>query len=287
MRHARPKGSTGMGSGDRTIVAVDTGRPGADNLMSLTPWVLRLLGANVVVFLLTMMAPALGRSLMFVPALVLEHPWTLVTYMFVHGGIWHIVFNMLALVFFGPRVEVEMGERDFLFLYFISGMTGGLLSFVSPWTPIVGASGALYGVMMAYAYFWPRAQIFLWGIFPVEARWLVVFMTALSLYGSFSGTDDIAHFAHLGGFLGGLLFVRWWSRRSLRRSATIPAATALPSRQSLHRWSRIDRNRLHEVNREEYDRIQEKIRSSGAGSLTQGERDFLDRFSPEGPDGPS
>ena len=251
--------------------------------MPLTPWVLRLLVANVVLFLLMMVAPALSRSMMFVPALVLEHPWTLVTYMFAHAGIWHLFFNMLALVFFGPRVEVEMGERDFLLLYFVSGMTGGLLWFVSPWTPIVGASGALYGVMMAYAFFWPRAQIFLWGVFPVEARWLVVFMTALSLYGGFQGLDDIAHFAHLGGFLGGYLFLRWHARRPLQRVVNKPALSQAPTRQSLHRWSRIDRNKLHEVNREEFDRIQEKIRSSGAGNLTQEERAFLDRFSPEEP----
>lgn len=252
--------------------------------MPLTPWVLRLLVANVACYLLMMVAPGLGRFMMFVPLLVLQHPWTLVTYMFVHAGIWHLFFNMLALVFFGPRVEMEIGDRDFLLLYFVSGMTGGILSFVSPWTPIVGASGALYGVMMAYAYFWPRSQIFVWGLFPVEARWLVVFMTALSLYGGFRGVDDIAHFAHLGGFLGGYLFLRWRSRRLLRRAVDGPATPGAPTRGALHRWSRIDRSRLHEVNREEFDRIQEKIRSSGAASLTQGERDFLDRFSPEEPD---
>ncbi len=251
--------------------------------MPLTPWVLRLLVANVVCYLLMMGAPELGRYMMFVPVLILEHPWTLVSYMFVHAGIWHLFFNMLALVFFAPRVEVEMGDRDFLLLYFLSGMTGGILSFVSPWTPIVGASGALYGVMFAYAYFWPRSQIFLWGLFPVEARWLVVFMTALSLYGGVRGTDDIAHFAHLGGFLGGYLFLRWRSHRTLRRALNEPVSAGVPTRRSLSRWSRIDRSTLHEVNREEFDRIQEKIRSSGPGSLTQGERDFLDRFSPEEP----
>jgi membrane associated rhomboid family serine protease len=251
----------------------------------LTRWVLRLLVANVALFLLKELAPALTRAMAFVPALVLERPWTLVTYMFAHAGMWHLFFNMLALVFFGPRVEAEMGERDFLVLYCLSGMTGGILSFVSPWTPIVGASGAIYGVMMAYAYLWPRAQIFLWGVFPVEARWLVVFMTALSLYGGFRGMDDIAHFAHLGGFLGGFLFLRWRSRRPARRAATEASASVAPTRRSLHRWSQIDRNRLHEVNREEFDRIQAKIRASGAESLTQQERDFLDRFSPDEPTG--
>lgn len=250
--------------------------------MALTRWVLRLLVANIAVYLLTMAGPRLVEYLMFVPALTLSRPWTLITYMFVHGGTWHIFFNMLGLVFFGPRVEEELGERDFLLLYFLSGITGAVLSFVTPFTAIVGASGALYGVMMAYAYFWPRAEIYIWGLLPVQARWLVIFMTALSLYGGVSGTDQIAHFAHLGGFLGGFLFVRWRSGKARRSVATQPMSFATPGREELHRWARIDRSKLHEVNREEFDRIQAKIREQGAAMLTQPERDFLDRFSPEG-----
>ena len=251
--------------------------------MPLTPWVLRLLIANIAVYLLTMAAPRLVEVLMLVPALVLERPWTSVTYMFVHGGMMHIFFNMLGLVFFGPRVEDELGERDFLLLYFLSGISGALLSVITPFTAIVGASGALYGVMMAYAYLWPRSQIYIWGVMPVQARWLVVIMTAMSLYGGFSGSDGIAHFAHLGGFLGGYLFLRWRSRRSVQRSIAVPADLSVPSRADLHRWGRIDRNTLHEVNREEFDRIQSKIREVGAGALTPAEREFLDRFSPEEP----
>jgi membrane associated rhomboid family serine protease len=256
--------------------------------MMLTPWTLRILAANVVIYLLTLAEPRLVEILMFVPAFLLERPWTLLSYMFVHGGTWHILFNMLALFFFGPRVEMELGNRDFLLLYFLSGITGGLLSFVTPFTAIIGASGAIYGVMLAYAYLWPRAQIYIWGVLPVEARWLVIVMTALSLYGGFSGTDNIAHFAHLGGFLGGYLFLRWRSWRVLQKATMAPAPTFAPSRNDLHRWTRIDRSKLHEVNREEFDRIQAKIQASGAASLTQAEREFLDRFTPDepGPDAP-
>jgi membrane associated rhomboid family serine protease len=257
----------------------DCSRLRGEPAVALTPWVMRLLIANVAVYLLTMAGPRLVEFLMFVPALTVSRPWTIITYMFVHGGTWHIFFNMLGLIFFGPRVEDELGERDFLLLYFLSGISGAVLSCITPFTAIVGASGALYGVMMAYAYLWPRAEIYIWGLLPVQARWLVVFMTAMSLYGGFSGTDQIAHFAHLGGFIGGFLFIRW---RSLKGRRVTPAQTilpAIPAREDLHRWSKIDRSRLHEVNREEFDRIQMKIREMGAARLTQSEREFLDRFS--------
>lgn len=193
--------------------------------MILTPWVLRLLVANVLVYLATMLAPGIVERLMFVPVLVLVQPWTIVTYQFVHAGMFHLFFNMLSLIFFGPRLESELGSRDFLLLYFVSGVAGGLLSVFTPYTAIVGASGSIYGIMMAYAVLWPRSQIYLWGIVPVEARWLVVFMTAMSLYGGFRGTDEIAHFAHLGGFLGGYLFLRWRRRAVRRARIATPAAT--------------------------------------------------------------
>ena len=249
--------------------------------MFLTPWVMRLLIANVGTFLLTMLAPALVDQLMFVPAWILIRPWTVITYQFVHGGTFHLLFNMLALVFFGPRLELELGSKDFLLLYFISGIAGGLLSLLTPFTAIIGASGSLFGVMMAYAMIWPRTQILVWGIIPVEARWLVVFMTGMSLFGGFSGGGDIAHFAHLGGFIGGFLFIRLRNRALLRRSTAQPVISSAPTRSDLHRWARINRDRLHEVNREEFDRIQKKIRETGAGSLAPTEVAFLDRFAPD------
>jgi membrane associated rhomboid family serine protease len=219
-------------------------------------------------------------ALMFIPALILDRPWTLVTYMFLHGGVWHLLFNMLGLFFFGPRLEDELGARDFLLLYFISGIAGALLSFLTPTSAIVGASGAIYGVLLGYAYFWPRDQILIWGVLPVEARWMVLIMTALSLYGGFSGGDDVAHFAHLGGFAGGYLFLRLRKPR-LRKPTVSASALPAPTHAELHRWARINREKMHEVNRAELDRIQAKIRDNGAASLTQTDREFLDRFSPD------
>lgn len=244
----------------------------------MTPWVTRLLLANVLVFALQMLRPELTRAFAFVPTLFFDQPWTILTYMFLHGGVSHILFNMLALYFFGPRLEVEIGSRNFLWLYFVSGFMGAALSFLTPYAAIIGASGAVYGVMLGFAYFWPTDKIYIYAILPVQARTLVIVMTALSLYGGFSGGDGVAHFAHLGGFLGGFLYLRWMRR--LRGAPSLQDIVPPSIRIDTSRWKNIRREDLHEVNRAEYDRIMEKLERNGVGSLTENEVAFMDRFSP-------
>jgi len=247
----------------------------------MTKWVTRLIIANVAVYLLTSLRPAMTSGLMFVPALVSVRPWTPLTYMFVHGSLWHLLFNMLGLFFFGPRLELELGGRRFLWLYFVSGIMGAVLSFLTPFTAIVGASGAVFGVFLGFAYFWPREQIYVWGIFPVEARLLVVIMTVLSLFGAFSGGGGIAHFAHLGGFVGGFVCLKWFERTSRAAKFRAKLEVPTPRARDVERWAKIQREKLHEVNREELDRILEKIKAAGVENLTDQEIEFLDRFSPE------
>src|SRR5919112_5220376 len=118
--------------------------------MQTTPWVTRILAANVAVFFLFQMMPALApyeRALALVPALALQRPWTVFTYMWLHAGIGHLFFNMLALYFFGPRLEQRLGSAHSLALYLVSGLGGAALSFINPLQPglipvipIVGAS---------------------------------------------------------------------------------------------------------------------------------------------------
>jgi hypothetical protein len=168
-----------------------------------------------------------------------------------------------------------------LALYFVSGIAGGLLSLVFPSTiPIVGASGATFGVMLGYAKFWPRDQIFLLFV-PMQVRIAVIAMTVLSLFGSFGigGAGDIAHLAHLGGFAGAFLYLRLRDARSRTRRFEAKQKGPRVSQTDLDRWSKIRRDELHEVNREELDRIMEKIEREGVGSVTQQERSFLDNFS--------
>ena len=242
-------------------------------------WTIRLIIANVVIFILSYAAPGIRQQFALVPAEILQYPWTLVTYMFLHADTFHLLFNMLGLFFFGPRLEAEMGGRDFLLLYFIAGMGGALLSYITPHTPIIGASGGVYGVFLAFARFWPREQILIWGIIPVEARTLVIVMTAMSVWGGFSGGGNTAHWAHLGGFVGGYLYLVLRDRnvRARRLKFIVP----LPSfgQTDVQRWRSIDRTGMHEVNRAEFDRIMAKIDTAGIEQLTPQEQQFLERFS--------
>jgi len=248
----------------------------------MPPWVRALLTANVIMFLLTASMPGAFGALVLVPALVLVRPWTLVTYMFLHAGVGHILFNMLSLFFFGPRLEERLGGRRFIALYLVSGLTGALASSLfSPGAAVVGASGAIYGVMLGYARYWPRDTILIWGVLPVPARGLVIGMTALNLWQGLgvarAGGGGIANFAHLGGFLGAWAYLVWWERRS--PAAQFKArASAARSLGDVTRWSSIRPDGLHPINREELERLQRKIAAGEVGQLTPDERAFLNRL---------
>jgi membrane associated rhomboid family serine protease len=249
----------------------------------MTPWVKRLLIANIGVYLLQLAYPELTGAFAFVPARVLYAPWTPISYMFVHGSIWHVGFNMLALFFFGPRVESRLGSGRFIALYVISGLTGALASAFNPFIPIIGASGAVFGVELAYARYWPYEKFYIYGVLPLQARWLVVLTVVLSLFGLGGFQPGIAHLAHLGGFIGAAVFIIAIERMRGRRYINAPtrAASRPPSPHSddMRRWATIPRGELHEINREEVDRLLDKISVQGIASLTPDERAALDRFS--------
>jgi membrane associated rhomboid family serine protease len=255
-------------------------------MMPLTPWVKRLLLANVVMFLVTMANPVLYRALILYPPWALLRPWTLVTYMFLHGGFGHLAFNMIGLYFFGPRLEDRLGSKIFLWLYFVSGLGAALLHFFFAFQyPVVGASGAVYGILLGFALYWPRERIYLWMILPVEAWLLATLLVAGSLWAGVSGSASrTAHFAHLGGLAFAFVFLKWWEwrrgadRREWQRKVT-PKASGLSDRAVTARWKKIPLEGLHEINREEVERLQTKVSSGGARGLTQAEREFLDRMS--------
>ncbi|MGZ8378819.1 MAG: rhomboid family intramembrane serine protease [Gemmatirosa sp.] len=246
----------------------------------MTPVVRSLLIATVVAFFLQGTLALVYQAFVFVPQLILTRPWTIVTYMFLHGSITHILFNMLGLFFFGPRVEARIGSRPFAILYFVSGISGALLSLAFSRAPIVGASAGVFGVMLGFAHFWPDEPIHIWGIIPVPARILVIITTVLTLWSGFSGArGGIAHFAHLGGYAGAFLYLKWLdrSRTSFKRKVT--AAPPEVTRQ-IRGYQGIDRTKIHEVNRGEVDRILDKISAGGVESLTAQERLFLSNFVP-------
>jgi membrane associated rhomboid family serine protease len=251
-----------------------------------THWVRLIIVANILAYFWQHQLPGQAAAFVLVPALLPVRPWTAFSYMFLHADFGHILFNMLSLFFFGPQVEERLGGRRFLVLYFLSGLTGAATSAVfTPYVRIVGASAAIFGVMLAFARFWPHTQVLIWGIIPVQARVLVVIMTVLALLGGARLLEpNVAHFAHLGGFLGGWLVLRVYAARKPDvplRSAS-PRATApgpAPNAVTTERWKRIPLDQLHPVNREEVERVLAKLDALGAGSLTAEERTFLDRFS--------
>ena len=261
----------------------------------LTPWVRRLLIANTVVFLITSI---LGRPLFFewfgfTPAAALTRPWGALTYMFLHGDIWHLLLNMLVLFFFGPPLERQWGSSEFLKYYLLCGFGGVLLSFVfAPGTSIIGASAAIYGLMFAFAWNWPEAPIYVWGIFPVPAKWLVGFffvLTFISAFGSAGGR--VAHFAHLGGLVAGLVYLKFGDRLEARlagmRSSRTPERFAIVRRGVSGAEASVGdaaRGKAGEAGREEdlldeVDRILDKISARGLAALTDEERRVLDEVS--------
>jgi membrane associated rhomboid family serine protease len=259
-------------------------------VVALTPWVTRLLLANVVMYFVGEAVPGLWRALAFVPGLVLVRPWTALTYMFLHVGFTHLLFNMIVLFFFGPRLELRLGSKSFIWFYLFGGFGGALFHFfLSPGAPMVGASGAVYAVLLGYAYFWPRDVIYLWFVLPVQVWVLTTFLVFASVFLGLAGTGDgVAHFAHLGGLAFGYLYI-WIAER--RRAARVkPFKQAAPpqgsrfqtpagrERDALERWKRISRDGLHELNREEIDSLLEKASVQGVASLSADERAFLDRM---------
>jgi membrane associated rhomboid family serine protease len=250
----------------------------------MSPWVLRLLVLNVAVFMAGEVAPRVGDALyqlfVLVPALIGTRPWTIVTYMFLHQGLGHIFFNMIGLLIFGPRLEARLGGTRFVVLYLVSGVTGALLSFVfTPMAQIEGASGAILGITLGFARYWPKEMIYVWFV-PMQVRILVAAYIVMDLLGGFSaGGDGVAHFAHLGGLAGAYVCLKLIERRPLPSPAAKTKSIRPPARIDVDRWAKVDRDHLHPVNREEYDRVMEKLNEEGAASLNDRERSFLDTFS--------
>ena len=168
-----------------------------------------IIGLNILVFLINNIAPQTLGYMVLSPDFVVARGWywQFVTYMFTHGGISHILFNMLGLFFFGNQVERRMGSHEFLLFYMTTGIAAGILSFIiyrltgSYGVYLLGASGAVYAVLLAFATYFPNSQIFVMGIIPVKAPILVLIYTAIALFSQvFSYANGVAHLTHLAGF---------------------------------------------------------------------------------------
>ena len=180
-----------------------------------------LIGANVVMFLAQSLVPSLTDTLGLVPPDVFGRLriWQLATYMFLHGGLFHILFNMLALWMFGTELERVWGTRYFLKFYFVTGIGAAILTVLFSLLPfgfaqqlqrsvVIGASGAIFGLLLAYGLYYPDRPIYMYLVFPVPAKYFVLIMGAIALYSSMDGRGGVAYVTHLGGLLVGYLMLK-------------------------------------------------------------------------------
>ena len=191
--------------------------------------------------------------------------WQFVTYTFLHSvsDPWHIIFNMLVLWMFGSEVEKAMGTRKFLTMYFTAGIFAGIFGCLfTPNNPILGASGAIFAVEIAFAMFYPNATIIFF-VFPIKAKYLVTIFAGITVFNCLMPTGgNVAHFAHLGGLLYGFLFIRYEPRFT----------NFIISWQNQQKENEY---RKEEEVRKVVDALLDKVNRTGMKSLTRRERSYL------------
>lgn len=290
-----------------------------------------LLIVNVLVFIATFVLERSGIDLTRMLGLHFFlasefHIYQFITYMFLHGGFTHILFNMFALWMFGSVIERVWGPKKFLFYYICCGVGAGFTqelvqyitysmegiaayqyvnaggvqmttdAYINLWTTI-GASGAVYGILLAFGMIFPNERLFIIPFpFPIKAKWLIVGYIAIELFSAMSGPGDgVAHMAHLGGMLFGFLLIRYWQKHpdssagfgrsrgqeffdNLKRKYDArqnqqhmkAEHTSAPRRETDEEYNARQRK-----NQEEVDAILDKIRKSGYDSLTKEEKKKL------------
>jgi membrane associated rhomboid family serine protease len=186
--------------------------------IGMTPGVKFLLIANAAAFVASWVLPGLGIWFGLTPALVVRGEiWQVFTYQFLHAGVGHIFFNMLTLWMFGTAIEGAWGQRRFLRYFLVCGVGAGvcvvLVAFLlpalgDPTAITVGASGAIYGLLLAFGIMYPNAPILLFLLFPVPAKYAVMIFGAIEFFGFANGGIGVSHVAHLGGLLVGYLYLR-------------------------------------------------------------------------------
>ncbi len=260
----------------------------------LTPVVRNLLIANVTIFviqaftgLFTNAMPPLIRIFGLSPYLLVHSftIWQLFTYLFIHGSFLHIFFNMFALWVFGCELERYMGPKKFLRFYLITGIGAGILSVLTSWNsqaPIIGASGSIYGILVAFAVLWPNRSItlLLFFILPIQikAKYLVSILVGISLFSGIQGKlfgefDQVAHFAHLGGAIIGYFMLR--GEHLLGK---------MIAKINIYQNKRCIEKKLKKEDelaqkRKEIDRILDRINQVGYDAISEKEKKFLKQAS--------
>ncbi len=248
--------------------------------MSFSGAVRILIIINICVFVLIHLVRNVPwfRLFALVPSLVFSRfmIWQLATYLFLHAGLWHLVLNMLMLWLFGSVLEGAWGSKKFLFFYFFTGIGAGLCSFIfafqSP-NPVLGASGAIFGLLVAYAVMFPESIILLFFIFPMKMKHAAIVLAGINLLGALSSPGSgVAYIAHLGGGVFGYLYLKSeWLQRQMSGFNLSNLKDSFARKRAFKK-----QNEINELNRQ-VDMILDKISKHGMDSITPKERKILQR----------
>ncbi len=256
---------------------------------SMPPAIKWLIVANTAVFLLrTFVGREFDLHFGLVPARVLEDRWVWqpLTYLFLHGGIFHLLFNLFAIWMFGMPVEAQWGSREFFKYYLLCGL-GAAVAVValSPDSavPVIGASGPVYGLLVAFAMLYPDAVVYLYFLIPLTARQMAILFGFIEFFAGVSdSTPGVARFAHLGGMVVGYIYIRWWWIWKIRARAVVEGFSERPLPRvgrKVARPAAREREPAAELGMDDVDRILDKISASGLESLTAEERSIMKRYS--------
>ncbi len=282
--------------------------------MNITPIIKTLLIVNIAVFIIDELS---GNILSAIGGLYyyknpLFHLWQIITYMFLHGGLAHLFFNMLALWMFGRVMEQTWGANKLLIYYMICGIGAGLtqeagqeIGLIEPYAMTIGASGAVYGLLLAFGMTYPEEKLFVIPIpIPIKAKYFVGFYALIELLDCMTMRDGVAHAAHLGGMIFGAVLILMWRRQTNNRRSSHSDWTSSHSYSNYDKgenglFSRLanslrgkkeqtkstitynkrevdyEYNERKRRNSDEIDRILDKVRNGGYSSLTEEEKRTL------------
>ncbi len=258
------------------------GRRAGGNISWFDSVIKKIIIANIAVFIIQNLpiGNVFNHYFALSPKLVITkgYVWQTLTYMFLHGDFFHVAFNMFIFWMFGSPLEELWGSNRFFKYYLICGLGGAAFSFIFAFNhPVIGASGAVYGILLAYAVLFPHNEIYVWGLFPVRARTLVIVLALIEFLSGVSRSDGIAHFAHLGGMAAGLLYMRTDHRAWRVRGALKNLMNRFPLKISMdggHETSGDDADEPGKI-----DSILDKIHAKGYDNLNETEKRILENYS--------
>ena len=203
--------------------------------------------------------------------------WQPITYMFIHGDLFHVLINMFVLWMFGSEMESIWGRTQFLRYYFLTGVGSGLVWLLfnagQSYSVLIGASGAIYGILIAYGMMFPNRTVYLYFMIPIKVKWFVVFLGAVAFLSSFNNNTNISHLTHLSGMVIGFVYLRYyWHWKDFRFSVHKQIEEF---RSSIN--SKRDQKKIEMQN--EVDQLLDKINETGYDNLTEEEKDLLYRAS--------